>query len=387
MMLKSLTYLFLFSLNIIHIDDYEIPDNIKRVFLKDRKIKNLIIELKKKKINVLLYQFPHSDEINLLNKLTSITTIFYRHSSIFYWIHNDLYFIKSTYREYFNSKYIVSLIPLENDFIFHKWGITTSILMDNFITYEYETIIPSDLSSNIIIMLGRADDIYKRYDLGIQSMEYIIKEISDVKMKIISSLDQTEYLQNLIHNLNLENSIYFVGFSLNPEIYFKNSSLHIFPTLTEAFPMALSEIKIYGIPTILLGLDYVTLSKGGTFIIYDEMPESIAKGSLKIMKNKNLRKKIGKEARLSMKRFNNFLLAKKWIKLILSVYNGNTYYHYLQNNDKKLSNETAYKIFINQVNLIKKRKPIYLNTSIEDFLNFNYLMNFNFQIESSEYFL
>jgi glycosyltransferase involved in cell wall biosynthesis len=253
--------------------------------------------------------------------------------------------------------------------------------MDNFITYEYEAVIPSDLTSNNIIMLGRADDIYKRYDLGIQSMEFIIKEIPESKMKIISSLAETEYLQNLVYNLNMENYIEFIGFIINPEIYFKNSSLHIFPTLTEAFPMALSEIKIFGIPTILLGLDYVTLSEGGTIIIYDESPESIAKESLKIMKYKKYRFNIGKEARLSMKRFNNNLLAKKWIKLILSVYNGDTYYRALQNDSIQLSNITALKILNNQVKLIKKRKPIYLNTTIDDFLNFNYLMNFNFILD------
>ena len=56
------------------------------------------------------------------------------------------------------------------------------------------------------------------------------------------------------------------------------------------------------------------------------MPESIAKESIKIMKNKKYLKKLGRKARLSMKRFNNIQLAKKWIKLILSVYNGEIYY-------------------------------------------------------------
>ena len=309
--------------------------------------------------------------------MTSIKTIFYQHSSIFYWLHKCLFVIKSTYKEYFNSKFIVSLIPLENDFIFPKWGITTSILMDNFITYEYDTIIPSDLTSKTIIMLGRANDKYKRFDLGIQSMEYIIKEIPEAKMMIISSLDKTQFLHNLLYNIGLERKVYLVGFSLNPEIYFKNSSLNIFPTLTEAFPMALCEVKIYGIPTILLGLDYVSVSKLGTIIIYDEMPESIAKESLKIMKNKKYRKKMGRIAKLSMKKYNNILLSQKWIKLVLSTYNGEVFYRTLQNSDVKISNETAWKILNNQAKLIKKRKPIYLNTFLEDLLNFSYLMNFN----------
>ena len=48
--------IFLFTLNIIEVDEYDIPDNIKRVFLKDENINNLIVETKKKKINILLPQ-------------------------------------------------------------------------------------------------------------------------------------------------------------------------------------------------------------------------------------------------------------------------------------------------------------------------------------------
>ena len=373
--LKSIK-IFLFSLNIHEIQEFEIPNNIKRFFLKDYNINNLILKIKKKKIEILIYQFPHFNDINLLNRLKKTTTIFYQHSSLFYWIHNDINMIKITYKEYINSKYIVNLIPIENDFIFKKWGIN-SILMNNFITYEYQKISPSNLSSKIILMVGRADDIYKRFELGLQAMEYIIMEIPEGEMKIISGIENTGFLQNTMHDLHLENHIKFVGFSIFPEIYFKNASLHIFPTLTEAFPMALCETKIYGIPNILLGLDYVSLSKGGTIIIYDEMPESLAKESIKILNNLKYRKKLGKEARLSMRKFNNKLLVKKWIKLILSVYNGEIYYQNLRNKDLKLNTKEALNILQRQLELIKKRRPFYINTTIKDFLNFTYLLNFD----------
>ena len=49
-----------------------------------------------------------------------------------------------------------------------------SILMYNYISYEYDSVIPSDLSSKIILMLGRAFDKLKRFDLGIMSMKYIL---------------------------------------------------------------------------------------------------------------------------------------------------------------------------------------------------------------------
>ena len=108
-------------------------------------------------------------------------------------------------------------------------------------------------------------------------MEYIIKEIPNCKMKIISFLNNTKFLMDLANNINLNNSIKFINFTSKPEKYFFDASLHIFPSVTEAFPLALGETKIYGIPSILVGLNYITLSKGGTIIIYDETPENIAK--------------------------------------------------------------------------------------------------------------
>ena len=103
--------------------------------------------------------------------------------------------------------------------------------MNNFITYKYNSIIPSDLSSKIILMIGRGNDKKKRFNIGIQSMEYIIQEIYDCELKIISSFIRIEKLQNLVKNLNLENNIQFAGYTSIPEIYFKNASLNIFPSI------------------------------------------------------------------------------------------------------------------------------------------------------------
>ena len=50
--------------------------------------------------------------------------------------------------------------------------------MNNFITYEYNSSFALDLSTKTILMIGRADDKYKRFELGIQAMEYITKEIT-----------------------------------------------------------------------------------------------------------------------------------------------------------------------------------------------------------------
>ena len=231
--------------------------------------------------------------------------------------------------------------------------------MNNFITYEYYSVIPSDLSSKTILMIGRGGDKIKRFELGIKAMKYIIEEIPDVKLLIISSSSGLHNLKKLINKDNLKKNIQFIGFTQKLEKYFKTASLHLFLSLSESFGMVLAETKIYGIPNILLGLDYVSLSNKGTIIIYDDEPKSIAKESIKILENYRFRKQLGKQARKSMKQFNNRLLKLKWIQLILSVYKGEYYYENFRQKGNKLSVTNSLYLLNNQVKLLKRRLKKY----------------------------
>ena len=74
--------------------------------------------------------------------------------------------------------------------------------MYNFISFEFNSIIPSNLSFNNILMLGRAFDRFKRFELGVKSMKYKIKEIHNCEMKIISHFDFG--IQKLIKSIKFE---------------------------------------------------------------------------------------------------------------------------------------------------------------------------------------
>jgi glycosyltransferase involved in cell wall biosynthesis len=275
------------------------------------------------------------------------------------------------YKVYQNSKYIIDLIPVENYYLFKKWGIN-SLLMNNFITYEYNSTLTSSLASKVILMIGRGADKYKRFQLGILAMEYISKEIDGSEMIIISDLNNIDHLISLVINLNLEYIIKFFGFTLMPELFFKKASLHIFPSLSESFGLVLSETKIYGIPNILLGIDYVTISKGGTIIIYDDRPESIAEEATKILKNNEYKKKLGKEARKSMAFFKNDFLLIKWIKLLLSIFNNGKYYENMIT-ERYVYTSDMISILNKQIELLKIRNYFFKNITINNIKNFTFL--------------
>jgi glycosyltransferase involved in cell wall biosynthesis len=355
-------------------NEYLIPEDIKRMTIKDN-LKKLIKNISKNKIDILIYNLDNYKEVNYLNNRKTPKIIYYQHSSFFYFLYSNYTSFLSLYKAYKNAKYVVSLVPLENSYIFKYWGIN-SILMSNFVTFNYNLVIPSNLLSKTILMIGRGYNKLKRFNLGINAMEYIIKEDSKCEMKIISILNKTNDLQNLVYNLNLENQIKFIGYSLIPDLQFRNASLHIFPSISESFGLVLSEAKIYGIPNILVGLDYVQISKGGTIIIYDDNPESIAKESIKIIKNETYRKNLGRKARFSMIKFNNQLLFYKWVKLILSIYNGDDIYNKLKAQEKLINKIQLKKLLLNQIKLLKKRNIKFFNISIKDFQNFNNLYKF-----------
>lgn len=377
--ITAILFNYLYKLNIFTLflftsekqkNEYTIPNDTKRIIIN----KNLFEKIKENEIDILIYQLTNVSEIIQLNKLKKVKVIFYHHSSVFDWIYFSYRYFKLIYKAFKQSKYVITIVPYENDYLFKKWGIKT-ILMNNFMTYEYNSITPSDLSSKTILMLGRGNDKKKRFELGIKAMQYIIKEIPEGELKIISTLKGIVKHRILVKKLDLEKNVRFVGYNQNPEIYFKNASLHFFPSISESFGLVLSEVKLYGIPSILLGLDYVSIAKGGTIIIYDDKPESLAKESIKILKNKKYRKKLGKEARRSIKKFNNKILILKWIKLIISVYKGDYYYESLRKQDIKIEKKEALNIIKNQIKLLKLRKKRFRNITKKQFENFTFMQN------------
>ena len=344
-------------------NEFIIPNDTIRVLVKNNLIKNI----EKYKIDIFIHQRLLLREIKQLNRLKNTKVIFYIHSSIFTSIYSSINDFKKVYNEFKKSKYVINIIPYENDYLFKRWGIR-SFYLDNFVTYDYDSIVPSDLSEKIILMVGRANSKNKRFNLGIEAMKFIIKEVPDSQLNIISK-SKPKKLKELIYSLNLKENVKFAPFTLSPSLYFKNASLHIFPTNYESFGLVLCETKIYGIPNILLGLNYVSIAKGGTIIIYDDKPESLANEAIKILKNKRYRKKLGKEARKSMKKFNNKMLLLKWVQLILSVYKGDKYFELLRNNSEKISDDEAINIINSQVKFLQMRLPKLRNITFNEFIN------------------
>ena len=87
--------------------------------------------------------------------------------------------------------------------------------------------------------------------------------------------------------------------------------------------MTLSESKLYGLPTIVVGMSYLSAAKNGVININDDDPKIIANEILKLLNNKEYRELEGKKARKSVDYFPNEEIYKRWIEIFISVKQGN----------------------------------------------------------------
>ena len=116
---------FLITISGVLQDEFPIPNNIERISLYESK-KNLFEILDAKGIDILIYNYDNREDINILNKLNKTKVLYCVHSSFFYRIYEQAYKIEDTiYQSYKDCKYVIALVPLENDYLFKKWGINS----------------------------------------------------------------------------------------------------------------------------------------------------------------------------------------------------------------------------------------------------------------------
>ena len=98
-------------------DEYPIPNSTRRINLNYPR-RSVFDAIEENHIDILIYNFYNRFEIQKLNKLNKTKIIYYNHSTFFYWIYLHVYnFKNSIYQIYKQCDYVISLIPVENDYL------------------------------------------------------------------------------------------------------------------------------------------------------------------------------------------------------------------------------------------------------------------------------
>ena len=156
----------------------------------------------------------------------------------------------------------------------------------------------SKLQYNNLILMGKEKDIIKEGIYGIKAMNLIVEKIPDAKLNIIYTSYQTESLEELIKEFQLEENVKIYNYADNINItqFLLNSSIVLYPFITEYYPYIMNLAKSYAIPIIGFNLSYIPAYRKGVILVNLYDYKQMAKASVKLLNDYEYRKIKGLEA-------------------------------------------------------------------------------------------
>ena len=352
--------------------EYSYNPNIKRFITYDNYtlIKNIT---KHENIDIVILQNTLSNSIVKFYKNLGIKVI-----GIFHGVFMSTLFhgITSSYRVWVNFDLYDSYVFIASDdyYFYNKLKFKNAIFIPNLYTFEPSQIKNSNLTYNNIIMLGRFNDPIKGAKYAVMAMSYIVKEVPDARLNIISSDSRIQFLKNLTKELNLTNNVFIHSHTYDISQLFWNSSVHMYTSLSEAFPMAMNEGKAHGLPIVAFDVPYSNPYQDGVIVVDLLDVKALANETIKLLKDYNYRKEMGENAKKSLDKFSNKETVELWERLFRSLLSPfKSKYRELQKEmEKKYYKEESAKMHIEKhyQGLLRYNSSFSCH-SLEDFLDLN----------------
>ena len=206
-------------------------------------------------------------------------------------------------------------VVVDDYFVYKKLDFNNTFYIPNMFTFDADKTPNSNLTYKNLMIMGREHDRIKGGYYGIKAMYEIVQKVPDAKMYFISSDYEIKFLRGVIKDLNLTNNIEIVHFVLNISHYFLNSSILLCPSKSESFPMVMNEGKAHGLPIVAFNVSYSPSYQKGVILVDMLNTTQMANEAIKLLNDYEYRKKMGMEAKLSLKEYSNEETANKWDRL------------------------------------------------------------------------
>jgi glycosyltransferase involved in cell wall biosynthesis len=284
--------------------------------------------------------------------------------------------IYRSWTKFANYDSFIHIIP-DDYYVYKKFGFTNTIYIPNINTFDSTKIPSSDLIFKNLLIVGRFNVEIKGLKYGLLAMAEILKKVPDAKLTILG-LNPPEDLKNLEKELNIENSVYWPGFSTNITEFYLNASVLLLPALSQSYRMVINEAKAHGLPIVAFNIDYEPYLQSGVITVDMLNYKAMAKKAIKLLKNYNYRTKKGEEAKSSL---NNYLdnngIVKIWNRLLKSIAINSDDYKKLQEEiEKKYYNEEKAKNDLEKhYNYAQQFNPNFRCHSFENMMNLSYINN------------
>jgi len=230
-----------------------------------------------------------------------------------------LYYLLDIYRDYIRtkivSKYDKFVVLTHEDK--NYWGSLPNIkVIPNANSFKCSEL--ANINSKIAIAVGRYE-YQKGFDDLINIWAIVNKKHPDWKLNIFGQGSQKKYLQNLINDLKLSDVINLFPPTENIKDEYLKSSMLIMTSRFEGLPMTLLEAQVCGLPLVSYSCkcgprDVIKNNENG-FLIEQGNMEKMANKIIKLIENKNLRKKMSEKSFEFSKIFSEDKIMNIWINL------------------------------------------------------------------------
>ncbi|WP_026670912.1 glycosyltransferase [Butyrivibrio sp. AE3006] len=107
----------------------------------------------------------------------------------------------------------------------------------------------SRISGNSILCVGRLVGV-KQHDRILRAFSYVRKRNKEVKLYVLGTGSNLDYLKYIAQKLGIDDSVFFMGFCNNMGNYYSGARALVMASMAEGFPNVMVEAMTYGAPVI-----------------------------------------------------------------------------------------------------------------------------------------
>jgi glycosyltransferase involved in cell wall biosynthesis len=172
-----------------------------------------------------------------------------------------------------------------------------------------------------VIFIGRLAEI-KRIDILLKALQHVKKTIPNVTAVIVGEGPLRGELEQLSHEIGIDDCVAFVGRQHNIREWLNKSKLFVLTSRSEGLSIAMTEAMVCGLPAVVSDVgDLADLVEDGIngFLVPHQTPELFADRIIELLTNTRKLEAFSQKARQSALRYDIKAMAQRWDNIFDSL--------------------------------------------------------------------
>lgn len=219
----------------------------------------------------------------------------------------------------------VLLPSFEEHLKYHLPNAKTVVIGNAIPQYDVSANLSTEKDVYRIVFVGRLSKGHKRPHILIEAFSGIAAHFPDWQLELWGAEDGKAYykeLQLLIRQKKMENRIFLKGTTNHVEEVLQKADIFAFPSAYEGFSLALGEAMSMGLPSVAFkSCESVCgmIEDGKTGILCSDGVKPFQDALQSLMRDRELRVEMGKNARVAMQSFAPDIIWDKWENLLMGI--------------------------------------------------------------------